>query len=80
MLGDAVSTGRLKLLLAILHVAAGILILGCALAIAGATLGLAGFALFLDGQARLVVQEGDISAAASTALLAAGIAFPSAFY
>ena len=92
--GSALTGGRLKALVLVLHAAAGVAILACAvaivfgpslpgwwrpLAIAGAALGLAGFAVFLDGQPQLVVQEGGFGATISAILLVAATAFPGAF-
>lgn len=92
--GGALSGDRLKALLLVLDVAAGVLIvasgiaIGLAasfpgwwrpLAIVGAALGLAGFAFFVDGQPQLVVQEGGIGAGISAILLLSAVAFAGAF-
>ena len=94
LLGSPLTGDRLKALVVVLHVSAGIVILasGAAmgfatwapgwwrpLAIVGGAVGLAGFALFWDGQAQRVVEEGGIGAAISLILLVSAIALPNAF-
>lgn len=93
ILGSALTGDRLKTLVLILHVMAGIAVLACAvaiglapsipgwwppLAIIGAALGIAGFAIFWDGQTELLAQEGVIGAIISLILLVSAIAFAGA--
>lgn len=93
LLGGALTGARLRVVLAALHVGAGVLILASGvaiglaawapgwwrpLAIAGAALGIAGFALFWDGQRVRVVEEGGIGAAISLILLVSAVALPGA--
>ncbi len=94
ILGHTIQGGRLKRLMLILHVAAGIGTIACAvaiaiaplvaglwppLAIAGAAIGIIGFILFWDGQAKFLVQEGLIGASISLILLITALIFPGVF-
>jgi len=94
LLGGAITGDQLNALVLVLHVAAGIAILGCAaaiglapwapgawrpLAIVGALLGLVAFAVLWDGQVRLFVHEGGIGLVVSLSLLAGAIAFAAGF-
>lgn len=94
LLGSVVPGDRLKTLVAVLHVSAGVVILASAVAIAlapwvpgwwrplamlGAALGLAGLAVFYDGQPRRLVEEGAIGAGISLLLLVSAIVFAGAF-
>jgi hypothetical protein len=94
ILGSSVKGDRLKKLMLILHVAAGIGTIACAVAIAiaplisglwpplaiiGASIGIIGFIMFWDGQVRFLVQEGLIGAAISLAILLTAVLFPTAF-
>ena len=94
ILGSSVKGERLKKLMLILHVVAGIGTVDCAVAIAiaplisglwtplaivGASVGIVGFILFWDGQAKYLVQEGLIGALISLAILLTAVLFPGAF-
>jgi hypothetical protein len=94
ILGSSVKGERLKKLMLILHVAAGIGTTACAVAIAiaplisglwlplaivGASIGIVGFILFWDGQAKYLVQEGLIGASISLILLITALIFPRVF-
>ncbi len=91
VLGDVLTGRGLIVLVRILHVAAGILMLGCGFAIAlglrwwsplailGGAIGLGGFVAFWDGQTRLLFHEGAIGAGVSLVLLIAAVVFPQAF-
>ncbi len=94
LLGGVITGDRLNALVLLLHVAAGIAILGCAVAIGlapwapgawppfaivGAVFGLVAFAVLWDGQMPLFVREGGIGLVVSLSLLAGAIAFAEAF-
>ena len=94
LLRQSVTGHQFKVLVAALHVTAGILILASAvaigfgpslpgwwrpLAIGGAAFGLAAFASFWDGQSKYVFHEGAIGALISLILLASAVMFPRAF-
>ena len=94
VLRTTVTGDRLKKLMLILHVAAGIGTIACAIAIAiaplisglwpplaiiGASIGIVGFIMFWDGQVKFLVQEGLIGASISLAILLTAVLFPVAF-
>jgi len=94
LLGNAIKGDRLRKLVLVLHVAAGIVTFACAVAIAiaplapelwrplgiaGAIIGIVGFAVFWDGQTQFLVDEGLIGASISLALLVSAIVFAGAF-
>ncbi len=94
ILGSSIKGERLKKLMLILHVAAGIGTIACAVAIAiaplvaglwpplaivGSAIGIIGFMLFWDGQVKFLVQEGLIGASLSLALLLTAVLFPEVF-
>ncbi len=94
LLGGALTGDRLKGLMLILHVMAGIAILSCAVAIAfapsapgwwpplaiiGGILGVTGFAAFYDGQVALLIEEGGIGLALSLILLVVAVMLPGMF-
>ena len=91
LLGNALAGNRLKALVLVLHIMAGIVILTCAvaialarlvpglwrlLAIAGGILSVAAFAVFCDGQMALFAQEGGIGLAASLIPVASAFLVP----
>ncbi len=92
--GTTVTGDRLKKLMLILHVAAGIGTIACAVAIAiaplvaglwpplaivGASIGIVGFIMFWDGQVKFLVQEGLIGASISLVILLTAVLFPEVF-
>jgi hypothetical protein len=94
LLRDTIKGDRLRELVLVLHVAAGILMFACGVAIAiaplapelwpplgiaGAAIGIIGFLIFWDGQTKFLVDEGLIGASISLALLLVAIVLPGAF-
>jgi hypothetical protein len=94
LLRNTIKGDRLRKLVLVLHIAAGILTFACGVAIAiaplapelwqplgivGAAIGIIGFMVFWDGQTKFLVDEGLIGASTSLALLLIVIVLPGAF-